>query len=180
MIYLTEEQIEALKLHGEYSALNFKGKPENNSHFGCTGDFRERANRMYNAFVELTGLLVWYDKILKQYGILDIGKSYGEIKVPDGSQKIESAGAAWGESFLEAYENLLYKKEGNYCTYEDYLSVQGEKIMSAMEEQDWIEYDEDSWCSPEDAIKKHGYKYDEDGKLVKKENIDYLKEKLNL
>jgi hypothetical protein len=49
-----------------------------------------------------------------------------------------------------------------------------------MEAKGWILYKDCCWCSPEDAIKKYGYKYDEDGKLVKKESIDYLRDKLNL
>ena len=168
MIYLTEDQIASIKAH-QNIALNFQGDPNSDKYLSRSDFYRL-------CFFDLTGLVVVWNKILKKYEIIDMDHEFGDVS----DKEINSYGAAWGDTVMEAYENLLHKKEGEYCTLKDYQKVLCEKVHEVMEEQGWIEYDEDSWCSPEEAVEKHGYKYAADGSLVKKGSIDYLKEKLNL
>ena len=189
MIYLTEEQIEGLKMWGD--VLSFKGKPEDIPNKLGYKTLEDRNHSMRYILEMLTGLRISYNQWLNMYIIKDIGHPllnknenvseeekdnlYHRDKV-----KTRSCGCAWGETILEAYENLLCKKEGMYCIYEDFQKIITEKIVETMEAKGWILYKDCCWCSPEDAVEKYGYKYDEDGKLVKKESIDYLRDKLNL
>ena len=193
MIFLTEEQLESLKLCRKNNILNFKGNPKDNDNINKCGytELESRIVAMYSALEKLTGLAISYNKWLNMYIVKDIGhpllaeneNTFSEdTEHPYHHDKIKtrSCGCAWGETVLEAYENLLCKKEGMYCAFEDFPRIQAEKIVETMEAKGWILYKDCCWCSPEEAVEKHGYKYAEDGSLVKKESIDYLKEKLNL
>ena len=187
MIYLTEEQIDMLKAQEEKLAINFKGKPEQYGFETIERDFKERPQIMKCNFQNLTGLYVYYNKILNLYEIFDYGhvsisKNPTEEEIKKYQEEVMncSYGVAWGESFIEAYENLLYKKEGMYCTLKDFRQEQDKRIRKAVKEMGWIDVGEDNWVDPNDPLTKEYYKFTKDGKLVKKESIDYLRDKLNL
>jgi hypothetical protein len=136
MIYLTEEQLEGLKLCGKDNILNFKGNPKDKDDINKC-DYTELESRivaMYSALEKLTGLAISYNKWLNMYIVKDIGhpslteneNTFSEdTEHPYYHDKIKtrSCGCAWGETVLEAYENLLCKKEGMYCVFEDFPRI---------------------------------------------------------